>query len=98
MAALPQSSKLGQESAGLAGGRRQFGLGAVRRVLLVDDLCDFEQQAAGGVRGDRVGEHVLHPIESADAVLLAKLEPRCAADIDNKVITAEPGTLAVLVH
>src|SRR5271168_4090897 len=85
-------------SASLPGNRRQFGLGAVRRVLLVDDLRDFEQQVAGGVGGNRVGEPVLYPIECADAILLAKLELRLPANIDYNIITTEPSTFAVFVH
>src|SRR3984893_17119962 len=85
-------------SAGFSGRGRKLGLGAGGRVLLVDDLCDFEQQVAGRIGGDRVGEPVIHPIEGADAVLLAKLELRLAGDIGNDVVTAEPGALSVLVH
>src|SRR5271168_1985423 len=78
------------DSAGLPGYGWEFRFGWLRRVLLVDDLRDFEQQRAGGVGGDRVGEPVLHPIEGADAVLLAVPEPRLADDIGHKIITAEP--------
>jgi hypothetical protein len=68
-------------SAGLVGCRRQFGSGAVRRVLLVNDFRDFEQEVAGGVGDDCVGEPVVYPIERTGAVLPAKLELRLAGEI-----------------
>ena len=85
-------------SAGFAGYRRQFGFGAVIGVLLVDDLRDFEQPITGGIGGNRVGEPVIHPIECADAVLLAKLELGLPGHIDDKIITADPDAFSVFVH
>src|SRR5258708_3956312 len=42
---------------------REFGFGAIRRGLLVDDLRHLEQQIAVSIGGDRVGEPVIYPIE-----------------------------------
>src|SRR5262249_44367104 len=77
-------------SAGFAGNWREFGFGAFGRVLPVDHFRHFEQQVAGCIGGNRVGEPFVHPIKCADAVLLTKLELRLAIDIGHKIIAAEP--------
>ena len=65
---------------------------------MVDDLRYLEQQIAIGIGGNRVGEPVFHPIECADAVLLAILELRLAADVGRDILAAQPGAFTILIH
>ena len=46
--------------AGFAGRRREFFFGAVRGVLLINDLGDFEQQLARSVGGGCVNMTIIH--------------------------------------
>src|SRR5271157_1010859 len=86
-----------ESSAGLSRCGRDLGFGAIRRGLVVDDLCDAEQQVAVGLGGDRIAKAFVRPVECADAALFVIAERGLAADAGAK-IQGQAFPIAVLVH